>query len=122
MAQAWDACGAVLCASGKKDGRCRPELHPGQLTADLRRDSAEIGANLAVSFRSCKKPGLRRSWSSVSCGSDNAVRNGGVRRASVHGLASLILKGALGTPAGQRERAKQLTPHVVGVVLAGLRR
>jgi AcrR family transcriptional regulator len=42
--------------------------------------------------------------------------------ASVHGLASLILEGALGVPAEQRERAKQLAGHVVNVTLAGLRR
>jgi AcrR family transcriptional regulator len=41
---------------------------------------------------------------------------------SVHGLASLILEGALGIRPEQRERARQLASHVVELALAGLRR
>jgi AcrR family transcriptional regulator len=40
---------------------------------------------------------------------------------SVHGLSSLILEGALGIPADQRERARQVAEHVVELTLAGLR-
>ena len=42
--------------------------------------------------------------------------------ASVHGLASLLLEGALGIRGDQRARARQLTTHVVGLVVVGLRR
>ena len=42
--------------------------------------------------------------------------------ASVHGLASLILEGSLGIRADQRERARHLARHVVGLVVDGLRR
>jgi hypothetical protein len=41
--------------------------------------------------------------------------------ASVHGLASLILEGAIGIRADQRERARQVASHVVGLVIGGLR-
>ncbi len=41
---------------------------------------------------------------------------------SVHGLSSLILEGSLGIRADQRERARQLASHVVGLVVDGLRR
>jgi AcrR family transcriptional regulator len=40
---------------------------------------------------------------------------------SVHGLSSLILEGALGIPADQRARARQVAAHVVELTLAGLR-
>jgi AcrR family transcriptional regulator len=40
----------------------------------------------------------------------------------VHGLSSLLLEGALGIrPADQRERARQLTGHVVTLLVDGLR-
>src|SRR5918999_37846 len=42
--------------------------------------------------------------------------------ASVHGLASLILEGAIGIRADQRGRARQVASAVVALVLAGLRR
>jgi AcrR family transcriptional regulator len=43
--------------------------------------------------------------------------------AGVHGLASLLLEGAIGIrPADQRPRARQLTAAVVGLVVGGLRR
>ncbi len=41
---------------------------------------------------------------------------------SVHGLASLILEGAIGIRADQRERARQVAAHVIGLVVGGLRR
>jgi AcrR family transcriptional regulator len=41
---------------------------------------------------------------------------------SVHGLASLILEGAIGLPAEQRERARQLADRVVTLTVDGLRR
>ena len=40
---------------------------------------------------------------------------------SVHGLASLILEGAIGIRPDQRERARQVAWHVVEVALAGIR-
>ena len=39
---------------------------------------------------------------------------------SVHGLASLILEGAIGILPDQRERARQVASHVVGLVVGGL--
>jgi AcrR family transcriptional regulator len=42
--------------------------------------------------------------------------------ASVHGLASLILEGAIGIRPDQRERARQVASAVVELVMAGLRR
>jgi AcrR family transcriptional regulator len=42
--------------------------------------------------------------------------------ASVHGLASLILEGAIGIRPNQRERARQVASGVVELVLGGLRR
>ena len=42
--------------------------------------------------------------------------------ASVHGLASLILEGAIGIRADQRGRARQVASAVVALVMAGLRR
>ena len=42
--------------------------------------------------------------------------------ASVHGLASLILEGAIGIRSDQRGRARQVASAVVALVLAGLRR
>jgi AcrR family transcriptional regulator len=41
---------------------------------------------------------------------------------SVHGLASLILEGSLGIRPEQRDRARQLADHVVGLAVDGLRR
>ena len=41
---------------------------------------------------------------------------------SVHGLASLILEGAIGIRPDQRERARQVASHVVALVVDGLRR
>lgn len=41
---------------------------------------------------------------------------------SVHGLASLILEGALGIRPEQRERARQVAAHVVELAIGGLRR
>jgi AcrR family transcriptional regulator len=41
---------------------------------------------------------------------------------SVHGLASLILEGAIGLPAEHRERARELTGRVVVLTVGGLRR
>lgn len=41
---------------------------------------------------------------------------------SVHGLASLILEGAVGIRPDQRVRARQLASHVVSLVVDGLRR
>ena len=41
---------------------------------------------------------------------------------SVHGLASLILEGAIGIRPEQRARAEQLASHVVRLVVDGLRR
>ena len=41
---------------------------------------------------------------------------------SVHGLASLILEGAIGIRPDQRERARQVASHVVELVVDGLRR
>lgn len=40
---------------------------------------------------------------------------------SVHGLSSLILEGALGIRADQRERVRQVAAHVVDLAIAGLR-
>src|SRR5918996_2174938 len=42
--------------------------------------------------------------------------------ASLHGLASLILEGAIGVRPDQRGRARQVASAVVGLVLDGLRR
>src|SRR5918992_356002 len=42
--------------------------------------------------------------------------------ASVHGLASLILEGAIGIRPDQRERARQVASAVVGLMMGGLRR
>ena len=41
---------------------------------------------------------------------------------SVHGLASLILEGAIGLPPEHRERARQLTDRVVALTVHGLHR
>ena len=42
--------------------------------------------------------------------------------ASMHGLASLILEGAIGMRPEQRGRARQLATEVVRLVIHGLRR